>query len=310
MTLLEGPPRIFMRDPRARASHMATSLFCEHKRLRSVCPLCGAARAGAATPMRAAVQHDVDDTIHAFRLACHDRIRGYLTRVHEGEAPGTAYARAFTLPQHRGKVHSEEEDTSTFRGGFYRAMVKMFDVTIDDRRIQGYNGLADWDEMRDYVFRKLSPADLQAAITSKRLVVHGGNGAWPRQQIATELLRSDKIEEAVMIVAFGDDGRTPQDASEGEIVRRLEIVEKLEPKSLALFTKVLHVFAPTRWPALTPRATPEVGEELGVPIPEVKAPKDYLAFSAAMRELAKVKGHADLGRTDMLVDETSAGLEL
>ena len=283
---------------------MAASLFCEHKRLRSVCPLCGAARAGAATPMRAVVQHDVDDTIHAFRLACHARIRDYLTRVHEGEAPGPAYASAFTLPQHRGKVHSEEEDTSTFRGGFYRAMVKMFDVTIDDRRIQGYNGLADWDEMRDYVFRKLSPSALEEALRAGRLAIHGGNGAWPRQQIATELLRSDKIQEAVMLVAFADDGTPPQDASDGEIVRRLEIVEKLEPKSIALFTKVLHMFAPTRWPALTPRATPEVGEELGVPIPDVKAPKDYLAFSAAMRELAKAKGHADLERTDMLVADT------
>lgn len=302
---------------------MAASLFCEHKRLRSVCPLCGAARAGAATPMRGPVQHDVDDTIHAFRLACHGRIRSFVTRAHAGEPPAKAYASAFTLPQHRGKVHSEEEDTTTFRGGFYRAMVKMFDVTIDDRRIQGYNGLADWDEMRDYVFRKLPPAELEQAIAAGRLVIHGGNGAWPRQQIATELLRSDEIEDAVMLVAFGDLSRRVDDkarpagrggvggdgteaglASEGEVVRRLAVVEAMEAKSLALFSKVLHVFAPARWPALTPRATPEVGEELGVPIPKVDAPKDYLAFADAMRELAKAKGHADLGRTDMLVSDT------
>lgn len=291
------------------AAPMAASLFCEHKRLRSVCPLCGAARAGAATPMRGPVQHDVDDTIHAFRVACHARLRDYVTRVHEGEAPAKAYAAAFTLPQHRGKVHSEEEDTSTFRGGFYRGMVKMFDVTIDDRRIQGYNGLADWDEMRDYVFRKLPPAELEAALANGRLQIHGGNGAWPRQQIATELLRTDAIEAAVMRVAFGEDGVPPQEASEDEVVRRLEHVEKLEPKSLALFTKVLHAFAPARWPPLTPRATPEVGEELGVPIPKVDAPRDYLAFAAAMRELARVKGHADLERTDMLVSDTWETLE-
>lgn len=287
----------------------ASGLFCEHKRLRSVCPLCGAARAGAATPMRGPVTHDVDDTIHAFRVACRVRIRSYIARVHAGAAPGQAYAAAFTLPQHRGKVHSEEEDTSTFRGGFYRAMVKMFDVTIDDRRIQGYNGLADWDEMRDYVFRKLSPAELDAALASSRLAIHGGNGAWPRQQIASELLRSDKIEEAVMLVAYGENDIAPEDADEADIVRRLATVEKMEPKSLALFSKVLHVFAPARWAPLTPRATPEVGEELGFPIPDVQKPADYVAFSAAMRGLMAAKKHADLGRTDMLVADTWDSLQ-
>ena len=287
----------------------ATGLFCEHKRLRSVCPLCGAARAGAATPMRGPVTHDVDDTIHAFRVACHARIRDYVTRVRAGEAPAQAYAAAYTLPQHRGKVHSEEEDTSTFRGGFYRAMVKMFDVTIDDRRIQGYNGLADWDEMRDYVFRKLAPADLEAALRTGRLQIHGGNGAWPRQQIASELLRSDAIEGAVMLVSFGENDVGADVASEGDVARRLAAVEKMEPKSLALFSKVLHVFAPTRWPPLTPRATPAVGEEIGVPIPEVDTPADYLRFAEAMREIARVKGHPDLERTDMLVADAWDALQ-
>lgn len=289
---------------------MAASLFCEHKRLRSVCPLCGAARAGAATPMRGPVTHDVDDSIHRFRSECHARIRAFLTRAHAGDTPADAYAAAFTLPQHRGKVHSEEEDVTTFRGGFYRAMVKMFDVTIDDRRIQGYNGLADWDEMRDYVYRKLSPDAMGDAITAGRFVIHGGNGAWPRQQIASELLRTDLVETAVMLVAFGDDGIEPREAKDSDIVSRLERADALavraggKPNATALFSKVLHVFAPARWPALTPRATPAVGEELGVPIPEVARPADYLAFAEAMRELARVKKHADLARTDMLVADT------
>lgn len=283
---------------------MSASLFCEHKRLRSVCPTCGAARAGAATPMRAAVTHDVDDTIHAFRVACHAKLVDYLTRIHAGEAPAAAYAGAYDAMTRRGKVHSDEEDPATFRGGFYRSMIKMFDITIDERRIQGYNGLADWVEMRDYVFRKLSPADLAEAVRAKRLLIHGGNGAWPRQQIATELLRTDAIQGAILGVAFGSKGISPADATDKDIVKRLAAIEALEPKSMALATKVLHVFAPARWPALTPRATPEVGEELGVPLPEVETPDDYLAFSVAMRELAKVKGHADLGRTDMLVADT------
>lgn len=283
---------------------MATSLFCEHKRLRSVCPLCGAARAGAATPMRGPVTHDVDDTIHAFRTACHARIRRFIASAREGVEPTKAYASAFTLPQHRGKVHSEEEETSTFRGGFYRAMVKMFDVTIDQRRIQGYNGLADWEEMRDYVFRKLSPDELRAALESGRITIHGGNGAWPRQQIASDLLRSDAIEEAVMTLAYGKDGTTPAEASDGEIVKRLAALEKMEAKTLALSSKVLHVFAPARWPPVTPRATPEVGEELGSPIPPVNKPEEYLAFAAAMRAIMAANEHPDLCRTDMLVADT------
>ena len=293
---------------------MAPSLFCEHKRLVSVCPLCGAARAGAATPMRGPVLHDVDDTIHAFRAACHARIAAYLTRVHRGEAPATAYA-AIYPPAPRGRDRSEEEDTSTFRGGFYRAMVKMFDITIQDRRIQGYNGLADWDEMRDYVFRKLSPHELEGHLKEGTVTIHGGNGAWPRQQIASELLRSDLVEEAVMLVAFGDKrgasgGAPPQDATEEDIVSRLEHADALalraggKPNATALFSKVLHILAPARWPALTPRATSEVGEELGVPIPPVTRPTDYLAFSHAMRALAADRKHADLGRTDMLVADT------
>jgi hypothetical protein len=206
-------------------------------------------------------------------------------------------------------VHSEEEDPATFRGGFYRGMIKMFDITIDGRRIQGYNGLADWDEMRDYVFRKFSPDDLAAAMRTKRLTIHGGNGAWPRQQIATELIRSDAIRDAVMLLAFGSDGRPCAEVSEGEIVRRLDAVEKMEPKSLSLSTKVLHVFAPTRFPPLTPRATPEVGKELGAPIPDVQSAKEYLAFAESMRELARAKGHADLGRTDMLLADTWESLQ-
>lgn len=298
----------------ARAAGTMPSLFCEHKRLVSVCPLCGAARAGAATPMRGPVLHDVDDTIHLFRQACHARIRDYVARVHAGEAPAKAYAAVYP-PAPRGRDRSEEEDTSTFRGGFYRAMVKMFDITIQDRRIQGYNGLADWDEMRDYVFRKLSPAELEGFLKDGKLTIHGGNGAWPRQQIASELLRSDLVEEAILLVAFGDKGVPPQEASDEEIVSRLERADALavraggKPNATALFSKVLHVFAPARWPALTPRATPEVGEELGVPIPVVAKPADYLGFAVAMRELASVKKHADLGRTDMLVADTWEMLE-
>ena len=292
----------------------ATGLFCEHKRLRSVCPLCGAARAGAATPMRPAMAHDVDDSIHAFRKACHARIADQLTRIQKGQKPSEVYAEIYP-PAPRGRDRSEEEDTATFRGGFYRSMVKMFDVTIDDRRIQGYNGLADWDEMRDYVFRKLSPADMESALKSGRLLIHGGNGAWPRQQIASELLRSDAIQEAVMDVAFGAKGIPPADAKDEDIVARLERADALavraggKPNATALFSKVLHVLAPTRWPALTPRATPAVGEELGVPIPEVRAPRDYLAFTEAMRALSRAKGHPDLGRTDMLVWDTWESLE-
>lgn len=289
---------------------MPPSLFCEHKRLVSVCPLCGAARAGAATAMRGPVTHDVDDTIHAFRGLCHARLRDFLTRVHDGVEPGTAYAEAYDAMQRRGKIHSEEEDTTTFRGGFYRGMVKMFDITIDDRRIQGYNGLADWDEMRDFVFRKFSADALREAMDAKRLLIHGGNGAWPRQQIASELIRSDAIREAVMDVAFGADGEPCATAKDEEIVARLARADALaveaggKPGSVPLFSKVLHVFAPTRWPALTPRATPDVGEEIGMPIPAVASPADYLAFAEAMRALAKEKKHADLGRTDMLVADT------
>lgn len=286
---------------------MPPSLFCEHKRLVSVCPICGSARAGAATPQRGPVTHDVDETIHRFRSHCHARIREYVTRVHEGESPADAYDAAYDEMTRRGKTHSEEEDTSTFRGGFYRGMIKMFDVTIDDRRIQGYNGLADWEEMRDYVFRKFDAESLDDALKEGRLRIHGGNGAWPRQQIATELIRTDAIQDAVMIVAFGDDGATPDAADDEAIVDRLARVERMaidaggKPGAVSLFSKVLHVFAPARWAALTPRATPEVGEVLGVPIPLVKEPRDYLAFADALREIMKTKSHDDLGWTDMAV---------
>ena len=287
----------------------APSLFCEHKRLVSVCPLCGSARAGAATPQRGPVTHDVDATIHRFRTRCHERLRDYATRVHDGAAPPAAYEATYDAMGRRGRVTSEEEDPATFRGGFYRAMVKMFDVTIDDRRIQGYNGLADWEEMRDYVFRKLDPAALDDAIAKGRLLIHGGNGAWPRQQIATELIRSDLVQEAVLHLAFGADGTSCAEADDEEVVARLAHVEALaarvggKPGTVPFSSKVLHVFAPARWPALTPRATPEVGESLDAPIPEVKEPRDYLAFAEAMRGLMHAKGHADLGWTDMLVSD-------
>jgi hypothetical protein len=251
--------------------------------------------------MRAAVAHDVDASWLVFRADCHRRIREYVTRVHEGAAPKAAYAATYDAMTRRGRVASEEEDTSTFRGGFYRAVVKMFDVTIDDRRIQGYNALADRDEMRDYVFRKFDPDALADALASKRLLVHGGNGAWPRQQIATDLLRSDAIEGLVMALAFGVSGESCATAADDEVARRLEAFCAADAKALALGTKVLHVFAPARWPALTPKTTPEAGAELGSPIPAVDAPRGYLAFAGAMREIAQAKGHADLDRTDVVV---------
>jgi hypothetical protein len=290
---------------------MAASLFCEHKRLRSVCPLCGSARAGAATPQRGPVAHDVDETIHRFRLACAGRMRAFLTRVHEGEPAGAAFAASFDPLTGRGRVASEEEDTSTFRGCVYEGIVKMFDVTIDDRRIQGYNGLADWEEMRDYVFRKLSPAQLEEALGSKRLLVHGGNGAWPRQQIATELIRSPRVEEAVMLLAWGDDGTPASEARDEDVADRLARVEAMSREArgktgaIPFSSKVLHVMAPARWPPLTPRATPAVGEALGVPIPLVATPQDYVAFAEAMRRIERERGHADLARTDMLVSDTA-----
>lgn len=284
----------------------APSLFCPHKRLVSVCPLCGSARAGAATPQREAVRHDVDASWHRFRAACHARARAFVTRVHEGEAPEAAYWAAYARVGRRGRVASEEEDPSTFRGGFYRAFVKMIDITIDDRRVQGYNGESDWDELRDYVLRKLAPDALDAALADGRLLVHGGNGAWPRQQIASELLRTDGIEAAVMDLAFGKDGVSCADAADAEVVARLERFVKLDPKGLPLATKVLHVFAPARWPALTPSTRPDVGEELGHPIPAVAKPRDYPAFADAMRALAKAKGHADLDWTDIAVADAAA----
>lgn len=288
---------------------MSPSLFCEHKRLVSVCPQCGSARAGAATPMRGPVTHDVDETWHRFRKECHGRLRDYLTLVHQGAAPPDAYWEAYDPLTRRGKVHSEEEDPATFRGGFYRAMVKLFDVTLDDRRIQGYNGLADWEEMRDYVLRKLDPGQLDDALRRGRLLVHGGNGAWPRQQISTDLLRTDRIREAALHVAFGDTGEPCATAGDDEVVRRLARVEAIaaeegiKPGTIQLSSKVLHVFAPKRWPALTPRTTAEAGEELGVPLPPVETPGDYLRFADAMRELMRVKGYADLDRADIAVSD-------
>lgn len=260
--------------------------------------------------MRAAATHDVDDTWHRFRAECHGRSRAYITAVHEGAAPADAYGAAYDALTRRGKVHSEEEDPATFRGGFYRAMIKLFDVTIDDRRIQGYNGLADWEEMRDYVFRKFDPAALGGVLAEGRLLVHGGNGAWPRQQITTDLIRHERIEEAVLHVAFGKNGEPCEKASDEEVVSRLARVEAIaaeagiKPGTLQLSSKVLHVFAPTRWPALTARSTPDVGEELGVPLASVETPQDYLRFADAMRELMRARGHVDLDRTDILVDDT------
>ena len=135
-------------------------------------------------------------------------------------------------------------------------------------------------------------------------MIHGGNGAWPRQQIASDLLRSDAIQPAILDVAFGRDGIAPAEASDAEIVRRLEAIEAREAKAMGIASKVLHAMAPARWPPLTPRATPEVGEELGFPIPVVAKPADYPAFAEAMRELMRAKEHADLCRADMLVADT------
>lgn len=282
------------------------SLFCEHKKLKSVCFVCGAARAGAATPARGPTAHDVDETWRALRLECHRRFRVMLEAARGKPWDEAFYWRAYDRPERKAKI-SDEEDPTTFRGAFYRSMVKLFDVTIEERRIQGYNGLADWDEMRDYLFRRHAPGALDGLLTSGKLRVHGGNGAWPRQQIMSDLVRSDRLREAVDTLAFGPEGKGPMPdaADEAEVVRRLRALDGLARAegvsvgSLSFGSKILHVFAPARWPASTHRTTPEVGEHVGATLPPVETPEDYLRFADAVRAFAKTKGHADLVMADI-----------
>jgi hypothetical protein len=219
------------------------------------------------------------------------------------------YWAAFDKPERRGPKTSEEEDPATFRGAFYLAMVKLFDVTVEGRRIQGYNSLSDWDDMRDYVFRRIAPAELPAQIAAGKLRIHGGNAAWPRQQIASDLVRSDLLRQAVEVVAFGDDSARPQPtpdlAPDAEIARRLASLERIaraegiDAGTLSLGSKVLHAFAPARWPAHWTRTSVEVGQELGVALPEVDSPESYLAFAETVRAFAAKRGDPDLIGADV-----------
>lgn len=296
-----------MIGPRRRRPDMppAPSLFCEHKKLRSTCMVCGGSRVGP-PPAKGPVKHDVDESWHALRLECQGRVRRMIERARTGPWSQEAYYSVYDRPPRREKQRSEEEDPSTFRGAFYLAMVKLFDVTVEGRRIQGYNGLADWDEMRDYLFRRHGPDALRGLVERKELLVHGGNGGWSRQQIGTELIRSPRLEEAVMRLAFGADGATPDRCAPEEIARRLQSLEALgreegiEGTLIPFASKILHVFDPKRWPVLSIRSSPEVGEELGVALPEVATPADYLAFAHAVQAFAKAKGHADLDVTDIV----------
>lgn len=282
----------------------APSLFCEHKKLRSVCFLCGASRLAAA-PAKAPAKHDVDETWRALRLESHRRFRALVAKARGAPWNADLYWSVYDKPDRRGPKHSEEEDPSTYRGAFYLAMVKLFDVSVDGRRIQGYNGLGDWDEMRDYLFRQHAPDALPGLLQEKRLLVHGGNAAWPRQQIASDLVRSPRLKEAVETLAFGTDGVTPDAASEEEVLARLRAVDALARAegivigNLSFASKVLHAFAPARWPASTNRTDPEVGEELGVAVPAVEKPEDYLRFAEAVRAYAASRKHPDLVATDI-----------
>lgn len=291
----------------------APSLFCEHKKLRSTCALCGASRAGPA-PARGPVAHDVDDAWHAFRKETHARLKRLLEA---GREPGWDASRYYAIydrpPVKKGR--SEEETPDTYRGAFYLGMVKLFDVTIEGRRVQGYNGLADWDEMRDFVFRRHAPDAYPGLVRDKKLLVHGGNGAWARQQILTDLVRHERLREVVGLVCFGRDGRDPSAITDDEALARLRDAERINAEVgatqsvLPFASRLLHVFDATRWPALTARTTPEAGAALGVGLPEVQTPEDYLAFARALRAFAKAKGHADLDRVDILLTNEADMLE-
>gem|GEM_PF-7088143 len=283
---------------------MAASLFCEHKKLRSTCPQCGMSRVGP-PPARGPAAHDPDATWRALRLACHERFRRMMAGARGKPWSAALYWAAYDKPARVAPRTSDEEDPATFRGAFYLAMVKLFDVTVEGRRIQGYNSLGDWDDMRDYVFRRVSAEELPSQLAAGKLQIHGGNAAWPRQQIASELIRSPRLREAVEIVAFGAEGETPEIASEAEVARRLGALlalaraDGVEPGALSLGSKVLHAFAPARWPAHWTRTGPEVGEELGVSLPAVQTPEDYLRFAAAVRAFAASRKDPDLVATDV-----------
>jgi hypothetical protein len=256
-------------------------------------------------PARGPAAHDPDATWRALRLACHERFRRMMTGARGKPWSVALYWAAYDKPARAAPRTSQEEDPVAFRGAFYLAMVKLFDVTVEGRRIQGYNSLSDWDDMRDYVFRRVAAPDLPGQIEAGKVQVHGGNAAWPRQQIASEIIRSPRLREAVEVVAFGADGTTPDAAPEAEVARRLAALlaiaraESMEPGALSLGSKVLHAFAPARWPAHWTRASPEVGEELGVTLPEVQTPEDYLRFAAAVRAFAASRGDPDLVATDV-----------
>lgn len=291
-----------------------TSLFCEHKKLRSTCMLCGASRAGP-PPARAPAKHDVDDTWRALRLECFARLRRMIERGRQGPWSERAYYEIYEKPERKAVVLSEEEDPSTYRGAFYLAAVKLFDVTVETRRIQGYNALSDWDEMRDFLFRAHAPDALPKLLADGRLRIHGGNGAWPRQQIATELVRKACLQRFVETVAFGASGVPPERADDADVLARLHEAERIAQAegvtigTLGFASKILHVFAPARWPAWTNRTSPAVAERVGLVVPEVQTPEDYLAFAAAMRAFAKEKGHPDLDRTDIVLSNEFEAME-
>lgn len=299
-------PQTFIGGAASGPGVAAPSLFCEHKKLRSVCFLCGASRTGA-VPAKGPTRHDVDDTWRALRLECHRRFRLLVEKGRSGPWDAATYWSLYDKPDRRGPIHSEEEDPSTYRGAFYLAMVKLFDLSVDGRRIQGYNGLQDWDETRDYLFRAHAPDALPGLMKEGRLRIHGGNAAWPRQQIASDLVRSPRLKEAVETLVFGKDGRgpTPDVLGDAETVRRMEALDALARAegivigNVSFASKLLHAFAPARWPAYTNRTSPDVGEHLGAALPPVETPADYLRFADAVRAFAKQKGHPDLVAADI-----------
>lgn len=277
---------------------------CEHGKLRTQCSLCG--KDVKPRPLGENIG-SWETTWHAHRRDAHGRIAQLIRRVQaDGSWTPETYYSVYDKPAIRQPRASEMEDPTTLNGGFWLAMIKMTDLTIDGRRFQDYNAESEWEDVKTRLYKRYDPSRYPELINSRQLKIHGGNAAWSHQQRAPDLARSPHLWQLIRTLSFGDDEVTPDKCDDATIADRigatLELADSLRVRGMSIpfCSKLLISFDPKRWPVLNTRANPVIG---GAEFEEgpsgVRTPAAYVDFAHRCRELIVQKGLPDMEMLDI-----------
>lgn len=280
-----------------------SAIFCPHGKVKTTCAICRPNQPPTdPAEWTASLSEHWHLPWHAFRRACHRRIRDLLVRQRTYGATEATFEAVYGKPPGGGKT-SENEGRTDFRGQFYLAFVKMIDASSGLTRFATYNSEATWTSLIIELDR-IGADGLPRALEDGRLRIHGGNGAWSHQQRPGDFWSHPGLERTVQAICFGRDSTTPDGLPDDAAAHRVQECLsdpglELRP-TLSLCSKLFHIFDPLRWPVLNVRANAAILGTMGVAVIQPRTGRQYVRYAEALRAYATKEALPDLEMVDVL----------